>query len=233
MRKSSSSQGVCSVCGKTFPQKLLVPGATIRESVAHRIQEEVPGWDGEGFVCRQDLNRFRYAHVSSLLESEQGELSALETDVVKSLHEHEILVQDLEASFDSSRSFGERVADGMATFGGSWTFLILFAVFLALWIVMNGVVLYKHPPDPYPFILLNLILSCLASIQAPVIMMSQNRQEAKDRLRAQNDYKINLKAELEVRQLHEKMDHLLLQQWERLAEIQEIQLEVLSELEKR
>ena len=93
--------------------------------------------------------------------------------------------------------------------------------------------MYRRPPDPYPFILLNLILSCLASIQAPVIMMSQNRQAAKDRIRAQNDYKVNLKAELEIRHLHEKLDHLLMQQWERLTQIQEIQIELLSELGRK
>ena len=91
----------------------------------------------------------------------------------------------------------------------------------------------KHPADPYPFILLNLMLSCLAAIQAPVIMMSQNRQEAKDRLRSQNDYQVNLKAELEIRHLHEKLDHLLMHQWDRLAQIQEIQLDLLSEMSKK
>lgn len=91
----------------------------------------------------------------------------------------------------------------------------------------------NRPADPYPFILLNLILSCLAAVQAPIIMMSQNRQEAKDRLRSQNDYQVNLKAELEIRHLHEKLDHLLMHQWDRLAKIQEIQLDLLTELNKR
>jgi uncharacterized membrane protein len=233
MHKSSATTGVCSVCGKTFPLKAMVPATTIREPIVQRIQAELPDWTPEGFVCRPDLNRFRYAYVSSLLESERGELSSLEEEVVKSLHEHEILARDMEEALEEGRTLGERLADGLADFGGSWTFLILFGVFIAAWIVMNAVVLFRHPPDPYPFILLNLVLSCLASIQAPVIMMSQNRQEAKDRIRAQNDYKINLKAELEIRHLHEKIDHLLLQQWERLTQIQEIQLEVLSELGRR
>ncbi len=127
----------------------------------------------------------------------------------------------------------KKLADKIATFGGSWTFLICFAIFLGLWITINTVVLVTQPADPYPFILLNLILSCLAAIQAPVIMMSQNRQEAKDRLRSQNDYQINLKAELEIQHLHEKLDHLLMHQWERLAQIQEIQLDLLSEMSKK
>ena len=122
------------------------------------------------------------------------------------------------------------MADKIATFGGSWTFLICFAIFLFIWIGMNSLVLVLRPYDPYPFIFLNLILSCLAAIQAPIIMMSQNRQEAKDRIRSQHDYQVNLKAELEIRHLHEKVDHLLSHQWSRLVQIQELQLELLSEL---
>ena len=108
-----------------------------------------------------------------------------------------------------------------------------FAGFLVVWITINSVAVYWKPADPYPFILLNLLLSCLAAIQAPIIMMSQNRQEAKDRLRSQYDYQVNLKAELEIRQLHEKMDHLLSHQWERLAQIQGIQIDLLEELRRK
>jgi uncharacterized membrane protein len=139
----------------------------------------------------------------------------------------------LETGEKEGRTVGERLADRLASFGGSWTFIGLFGVLIAIWIVMNSLVLLWKPADPYPYILLNLILSCLASLQAPVIMMSQNRHEARDRVRAESDYQINLKAELEIRHLHEKVDHLLLQQWQRLGEIQEIQLEVLAELGRR
>ena len=132
--------------------------------------------------------------------------------------------------FERKWTLGERLADRIAEFGGSWTFLICFGVFMLIWITANSLILFWRPIDPYPFILLNLVLSCLAAIQAPIIMMSQNRQEAKDRLRSQHDYQVNLKAELEIRQLHEKVDHLLVHQWERLVEIQEIQLELLSEI---
>jgi uncharacterized membrane protein len=118
----------------------------------------------------------------------------------------------------------------MAQFGGSWTFIALFGCVLIVWILINSVALVSKPFDPYPYILLNLVLSCLAAMQAPVIMMSQNRQEAKDRARATHDYQVNLKAELEIRQLHQKLDHILSRQWERLVEIQEVQLELLSEM---
>ena len=108
-----------------------------------------------------------------------------------------------------------------------------FTGFLIIWITINSVIAFGKPIDPYPFILLNLLLSCLAAIQAPIIMMSQNRQEAKDRLRSQYDYQVNLKAELEIRQLHEKMDHLLSHQWERLTQIQEIQIDLLEEIRRK
>jgi uncharacterized membrane protein len=135
--------------------------------------------------------------------------------------------------FEQQLTFGERLADKIAEFGGSWRFIIIFFVILSLWIAINSLTLILKPFDPYPFILLNLILSCLASIQAPIIMMSQNRQEDKDRLRAEHDYRINLKAELEIRHLHEKIDHLLMNQWQRLLEIQEIQMELMEELARK
>ena len=122
------------------------------------------------------------------------------------------------------------MADLIATFGGSWTFIISFFLFLFSWIILNAFVLGNHQYDPYPFILLNLILSCLAAIQAPIIMMSQNRQEQKDRERAEHDYKINLKAELEIKLLSEKVDHLIVQQNKKLLEIQELQLDYLNDV---
>jgi uncharacterized membrane protein len=125
------------------------------------------------------------------------------------------------------------LSDRIASFGGSWRFIILFGAVLLFWIILNAVFLLNRGFDPYPFILLNLILSCLAAIQAPIIMMSQNRAEARDRLRAENDYKVNLKAELEIRTLHEKIDHLLQRQYSRLFEIQQIQIELLEQLGRK
>jgi len=165
-----------------------------------------------------------------MLTRERGELTQLEEDVVKSLADHETLAANIEAEFAERRTVGERLSDRLASFGGSWTFITLFFVALLIWMVFNIVVAARSQFDPYPFILLNLVLSCLAAIQAPIIMMSQKRQEAKDRLRSENDYRVNLKAELEIRHLHEKIDHILTRQWERLAEIQEIQLEMMQDL---
>jgi uncharacterized membrane protein len=167
------------------------------------------------------------------LQDEIGELSALDHEVIESLQQHEILSSDISKQFETKLTFGERLSDRIASFGGSWKFLITFFSILVVWIIINGVLLMIHAFDPYPFILLNLILSCLAAVQAPVIMMSQNRVEARDRLRAENDYKVNLKAELEIRHLHEKIDHLLRGQYNRLFEIQQIQIELLEEIGRK
>jgi uncharacterized membrane protein len=224
---------VCGICGKTFSLRDLVPGTALRDVVAQQILHDYPDWSQEKFICRPDLNRYRGEYVHSLLESEKGELTSLENEVLTSLRNHETLAKNVDSEFEGEWTLGERLADRIATFGGSWIFLILFGLFLLVWISINSFILYAHPPDPYPYILLNLILSCLAAIQAPIIMMSQNRQEAKDRLRSEHDYQVNLKAELEIRHLHEKLDHLLSHQWERLAQIQEIQLELLAEISRR
>jgi len=233
MRENAEKHHTCAICGQAFSVRNLIPGSAVRDVVAKEIRSEHPEWSPESYICRTDLNRFRSLYVHSLLESERGELTSLEREVVQSLQDHELLSRNVDAAIEEEWSLGDRLADHIATFGGSWTFLLCFAGFLILWIIMNSVVLVLHPPDPYPFILLNLLLSCLAAVQAPIIMMSQNRQEAKDRVRAQHDYQVNLKAELEIRQLHEKIDHLLSHQWDRLVEIQEIQLELLSEIGKR
>ena len=222
----------CVICGESFPRRELVPCVAIRESVANQILGDHRTWGPDDFICKHDLIKSGAGYVHFMLESEKGELSNLEQEVLRSIRDHELLVMNVDKEFEKSWSFAERLADGIARFGGSWTFILYFGAFLALWIVINTLVLGLHRPDPYPFILLNLILSCLAAIQAPVIMMSQNRQEAKDRLRSQHDYQINLKAELEIRHLHDKLDHLLSHQWDRLVQIQELQLDLLSAIFK-
>jgi uncharacterized membrane protein len=225
----------CQICGKTKNQAKLVPAALVRSSLADSIAKAYPAWSTEGFICITDLNRFRSEYVQTLLQDERGDLTSLERSVVESLARHETLSENIEAEFQKKLTIGQRLADRIADFGGSWTFICSFGGFILVWVLINTVVLLVRPFDPYPFILLNLFLSCLAAIQAPIIMMSQNRQESRDRLRSENDYRVNLKAELEIRHLHEKLDHLLQHQWERLMEIQQIQLELMNELtpEKR
>ncbi len=177
------------------------------------------------------VNNARLAYARDVLEEQLGDLTKLDEEVVESLARHEVLSERpfSEAEEDMQLTFGQRVSDKIAGFGGSWLFILSFVAVLTIWITANALLAAKAF-DPYPFILLNLILSCIAALQAPVIMMSQSRQEARDRAHAENDYKVNLKAELEIRHLHEKMDYLLHQHATRLMEIQHMQLESLREL---
>ena len=208
-------------------------GENVRPSLAEFIKSQRPNWNPQEFICFGDLGSFRRDYVKRALESEIGELTALDHEVIESLREHEVLTENIEKQFVRKLTFGERLSDKIAEFGGSWKFIISFGAVLLGWITLNAAILLNRGFDPYPFILLNLILSCLAAIQAPIIMMSQNRAESRDRLRAENDYKVNLKAELEIRHLHEKIDHLLRRQYTRLFEIQQIQLELLEEISQR
>ena len=230
MKSSQHLSLSCRVCGKTKSGLQMIPAALVRNAIADQIRKEVSDWSAEGYICVTDLNRFRTQYIEGLLESEKGELSTLDREVLESLKQHETLTSNVEKEFEQVSTVGERLSDKLASFGGSWTFLIIFGSILLVWITLNSIALLAKPFDPYPYILLNLVLSCLAAIQAPVIMMSQNRQEAKDRLRSQHDYQVNLKAELEIRHLHEKIDHLLSRQWERLVEIQQIQIDLMSEI---
>lgn len=224
---------ICQICGNRFPQSELTPAQVVRGSVVAQILKAFPAWSSTGFICRADLDHFRDAYVHSLIAADRRELSSLERDVIESLVRNETLSVDTEQKWTQELTFGERLSDKVADFGGSWWFIICFFAIMGAWMALNVMNAFAKPFDPYPFILLNLVLSCLAAIQAPIIMMSQNRQESRDRMRSKNDYRINLKAELEIRQLHEKVDHLLRHQWERLMEIQEIQIELMSEMTRR
>ena len=233
MAKTALAALTCQICkGPKSPHDGMM-AELIRPSLVEFIKKRVPEWDDKGFICLDDLGEFRKDYVKEVLEDEIGELSTLDQEVVESLQQHEILSSDIEKQFEKELTFGERLSDRIAEFGGSWKFLISFGAVIFVWIAANAVLLATRAFDPYPFILLNLILSCLAAVQAPVIMMSQNRAEARDRLRAENDYKVNLKAELEIRHLHEKIDHLLRKQYNRLFEIQQIQIELLEEIGRK
>lgn len=220
----------CHVCGKSFPSRQLRPRGTVRKTVSQLIENDHPGWVEEGqYICDKDLARYRRAYMEQLLRNEQGYLGRPELAVLDSIESGEMLAQETNTDAQSMTTFGDRMADHVANFGGSWTFILSFASILVVWIITNVVGLLATPFDPYPFILLNLVLSSLAALQAPIIMMSQRRQDQKDRISAENDYKVNLKAELEIRHLHEKIDHQLLHQWEKLAELQQLQIELLAE----
>jgi uncharacterized membrane protein len=222
----------CCVCKKNFPENLLIPGYGIQTEIEKLIQEINPEWNDKCYICKEDFNKLRRAYIYNLVKEEHGKVENLEQEVVKSIHESELLSANPNTEYLGSTSKGDKIADVVAKFGGSWNFIIIFFVILVAWILINTYILIFRAFDPYPFILLNLILSCMAAIQAPIIMMSQNRQETKDRIRSENDYKVNLKAEIEIRTLHDKIDHLLLEQWSRMMKIQEVQLDMLEDISK-
>ncbi len=181
-------------------------------------------------ISVNELNFYREKYISSFVSDNLDELGEMRDNVLQSLKEHSILSTKLELEEQSELTLGQRIADRVAEFGGSWTFILSFFGFLTIWIIANIFFLRSRTFDPYPFILLNLILSCIAALQAPVIMMSQNRQEQKDRERSKKDFMINMKAELEIRILHEKLDHLIMHQQQELIEIQKIQIDMMNEI---
>ncbi|MBB4009908.1 DUF1003 domain-containing protein [Allorhizobium taibaishanense] len=218
----------CCICHKTMPARRLHPLSTMRSALVMLIEQQAGPLPPDAEICDDDLSALRRRHVEELLEEERGELSELDRRVIADLGRDVSTVQAASSDVDRPMSFGDRASDAVATFGGSWRFIIIFAVILIGWMAINSIGLLRQPFDPYPYILLNLALSCVAAMQAPIIMMSQKRQEEKDRERAESDYMINLRAELEIRQLHEKIDHQMARQWERLAELQQIQIDLLE-----
>ena len=215
-----------------FPEHDRVSGKTIRTSILNLILEDFPDFDVNDSISVQELNVYREKYISKFLQTEISQLSKLEKDVVRSLGDDTSFVAKVEEEVDT-RNYGQIVADKVAAFGGSWTFIIAFFVFISIWIGSNVIIFTNKEFDPYPFILLNLILSCVAALQAPVIMMSQNRQEEKDRERAKKDYMINLKSELEIRMLDDKIDHLVMHQQQELIEIQKVQIEMMNDILNR
>jgi uncharacterized membrane protein len=171
--------------------------------------------------------------LKNLLNAQDIELKKLQDIVRKSINEETLIINNLTHPPTEKLSPGQIISDKVASFGGSWAFIISFFIVLIIWIVFNSIVLKNYIFDPYPFILMNLILSCIAALQAPIIMMSQNRQEEKDRKRSENDYLINLKSELEIRALHDKIDLLLEDQIKILFDSQAKQLEILKKIEQK
>ncbi len=171
--------------------------------------------------------------VRSLLHAESLQLKKLQDIVKKSIEDENLIIENLVNPPKEILSAGQKISDKVARFGGSWAFIISFFIILLIWILYNTLTPKPENFDPYPFILMNLILSCIAALQAPVIMMSQNRQEEKDRKRSENDYLINLKSELQLRSLHKKMDLLLEEEIKVLFQSQAKQLEILKALQQQ
>jgi uncharacterized membrane protein len=223
----------CQICGEPKRKNDLVPADLIRTSIVNVIVNEHPAWSPKGYICHADLNRFRIDYVQDILEREKNEYASLEETVRQDIKDKDHLPKNINVEFERELTFGEHLADKIAGFAGSWTFIAVFAGILFFWVALNAFILLSRPFDPYPFILLNLFLSILTAIQAPVMIMSQNRQEMRDRLHAERDYQVSIHTELEIHRLHKKIDHLLTGQGQRLLEIQKIQVELIEELAKK
>ena len=222
---------ISDISNNEFPVSDRISGKSIRHSILNFIQKENPLFTPDNYLSTSELNSYVEKYISSFMAKEVGDLTELETTVLTALKDKST-ISDKIGGDTQNLTTGQRIADKVASFGGSWKFISIFGLFILVWISLNIIWLANKGFDPYPFILLNLILSCLAAIQAPVIMMSQNRQEEKDRERGKMDYMVNLKSELEIRMLHEKIDHLILHQQQELLEIQKVQIDMMGDILK-
>lgn len=187
----------------------------------------------QSFLSSTDLLNFRIQHINYMLEKEVPISKQFNHELKHKIRTEQIQIKNVNDTLKIKETFGQRVADGIAKFGGSWTFIILFVLVLATWITLNTLPLFFEPFDKFPYILLNLALSCLAAIQAPIILMSQNRQSDRDRVEADNDYEVNVKSEVEIQLLHEKIDYLMETKWQHLVELQQLQIELLQKIAKK
>jgi uncharacterized membrane protein len=220
----------CRICGLQKRKDDLVPAERIPASIVDIIVKEYPEWSPEGYICRADLDRIMIQYVRDVVEHEKNGYASLEGTINNDIRVEDHLPKNENVEYEKSMTFGEHISDTLAGFAGSWTFLLVFAGLLFLWVILNSYILLSRPFDPYPYILLNLVLSVIAAVQAPVIIMSQNRQEARDRLHAERDFQVSIHTDAEIHRLHKKIDFLMANQGQKLLEIQNIQIELIEEL---
>lgn len=220
----------CAFTGKTLPINHLTPFGAIQPGLQQWLGQRVAGWVEGSYISTRELSALRMEYIQYLMAEDRAQLIALEEQLRANIRKEEAISLNINMEIADNRTFGERLADRIATFGGSWSFIMIFLSTLLVWMAVNTWLLGQQPFDPFPFILLNLVLSCIAALQAPVIMMSQRRQENRDRMQAENDYNVNVKAEMEVRLLHEKVDYLMTRQWQTMLDIQQAQLDMMHEM---
>jgi uncharacterized membrane protein len=219
----------CQICGKHQNKTGLVHGESVHAPIVDLITREYPAWSPDGYICPEDLNRFRIQYFQNAVEKEKEECASLGGTVSDSMNVEDHLPRNDNIEYENELTFGEHLADSIAGFAGSWTFIGVFAGTIILWVALNSYILLSRSFDPYPYILLNLALSILAAVQAPVIIMSQNRQEMRDRLHADRDFQVSIHTDREIHRLHSKIDRLMTNQGQKLLEIQNIQLELMEE----
>lgn len=210
-------------------EKILISGLDT-ELVKYILQKN-PTLSKSATISYTELLNYRFLYINQLLEEEIQTTEEFNKEFKSKLKEKKIATENLNDMVKKNTTFGQRMADKIAKYAGSWPFIIIFLLVLGAWMYLNATGVLFQPFDKYPFILLNLALSCLAAIQAPIIMMSQNRQAMRDRAAADNDYETNTKSELEISLLHEKMDYLMSTKWEHIIELQQLQIELLAHLQ--
>lgn len=222
---------ICAICGNRFT---IMEGLFLRD-LSDLLKEQVLKTNSyakdSSFICLKDMQKLRIARMQTIIDQDLRIDQKMSDELKKELEKDTYVITNINDTVYGKRTTGQRLADAVAKFGGSWGFIITFTIILVVWMTINVVHLFGVHFDPYPFILLNLFLSCVAAIQAPIIMMSQNRQAERDRFDSENDYKTNMKSEMEIRILHKKLDQLNEVQWPHILDIQKMQIEVLSEIE--
>ncbi|WP_057768339.1 DUF1003 domain-containing protein [Lactobacillus selangorensis] len=222
---------VCIVCGNHFTT---TEGLFLRD-LNNRLQAEIRHRykyaKNSSFICLKDLQQVRLSEMQSMIDQDLQVDKEINSKLEKKLSEQTYQVRNINDTVDQQLTSGQKLADAVAKFGGSWAFIVTFVIVLIVWMALNVTHLFGIKFDPYPFILLNLFLSCVAAIQAPIIMMSQNRQAERDRVDAENDYHTNTKSEMEIHILHQKVDQMNEVQWPHILDVQKMQIEVLSEIE--
>ena len=223
-----SEKQCCQVCNQYFPNDSIVHASFLRPNLQESAKKFFKKFQSDGFICLNDLRKLRNFRIEETVEKINSMKEGIKEKVIRSINKDEIISENVSEEYEEQLTFGEKASDIVARFGGSWSFIGLFVFLIALWVTFNN--LERVAFDPFPFIFLNLFLSCIAAFQAPIIMMSQNRQAEKDRLRDIADYQVNLKAELEIQQLHNKLDLFMSEEWHKLLEIQKLQIEIAEDI---
>lgn len=222
---------ICIICGNRFT---IMEGLFLRD-LSDTLKEQVLKTNSyakeSSFICLKDMQKLRIENMQTMIDQDLRIDQEMSDKLKKELEKDTYVITNINDTVYAKRTTGQRLADAVAKFGGSWGFIISFTIILIVWMTINIVHFLGINFDPYPFILLNLFLSCVVAIQAPIIMMSQNRQAERDRVDSENDYKTNMKSEMEIRILHQKIDQLNEVQWPHILDIQKMQIEVLSEIE--
>lgn len=224
--------GHCIVDQKPFEINEGVFLSDLESLTRNLIKKDYPDAKNESFICSHHLLKYQLLRVDRLINSDQKQTDKINRRLTKALKNMDYDVVDVNSIVNKHLTIGQKVSDNIARFGGSWTFIFIFIGVLLTWMIINGFALFGAHFDRFPFILLNLVLSCISAIQAPIIMMSQNRSADRDRLDSENAYHVNLKSENELRILHAKLDNLMQNQLPHSLEIQKIEIEILGNLQK-